>query len=77
MLYTIFYFCTNAGGITSSDVMKEESALYGSPGAGLVSMGDQEEGGNLTGTSSWGQFPNGRLSLCVNLVPYLIIMVQL
>ena len=48
-----------AGGMTSSDVMKEDSALYGSPGVGLVAIGDQEEGGNVTGTSSWGQFPNG------------------
>ena len=62
-----FYLCGmqciyTAGGMTSSDVIKEDGALYGSPGAGLVAIGDQglqEEGGNMTGTSSWGQFPNG------------------
>lgn len=51
------------GVMTSSEVMKEDNALYGSPGASLVAMGDQglqEEGGNMAAASSWGQFPNGR-----------------
>ena len=46
-------------GVMSSEVMKEESGLYGSPGADLVAMGDQvmqEDGGNMGGASSWDQY---------------------
>lgn len=53
---------TLIGGM-SSDVMKEDDALYGSPGADLVSMGDQvlpEDGTNMGGASSWEQFSSGR-----------------
>ena len=49
--------------------MKDESALYGSPGANLVAMGDQglqEEGGGMGAASSWTQFPNGGCGfLCI------------
>ena len=58
------HVCVRLGGMTS-DVMKEDNALYGSPGADLVAMGDQvlpEEGGNMGGASSWDQFSNGRWS---------------
>ena len=54
------------GGMTPSEVMKEDSALYGSPGANLVAMGDQglqEEGGGMGAATGWGQFPNGRWSI--------------
>ena len=43
--------------------MKDDNALYGSPGADMVAMGDQvlqEDGGNMGGASSWDQFSNGR-----------------
>lgn len=56
----IYLLCL--GGI-SSETMKEDNALYGSPGADLVSMGDQvlqEDGGNMGGASSWDQFSSGR-----------------
>lgn len=47
----------------SSDVMKEDNALYGSPGADRVSMGDQvlpEDGSSMGAASSWDQYPSGR-----------------
>lgn len=55
------YALYHLGGM-SSDVMKEDNALYGSPGADRVSMGDQvlpDDASNM-GASSWDQFSPGR-----------------
>ena len=55
--------CIHALGGMSSDVMKEDNALYGSPGADRVSMGDQvlpEDGSSMGAASSWDQYPSGR-----------------
>ena len=57
-IYIVYY-------IVTSEVMKDDNALYGSPGADMVAMGDQvlqEDGGNMGGASSWDQFSNGKVS---------------